>query len=337
MKTFLRRLVLALAFSFTGAAPWTQSFVVANRADGTITVHRASDGTRLRTVPLPPGSAPPEPMYVVQYRSEVLVGDRANQRVVRFSKRDYSVLGSVPAGDGVFHMWSNGHQLWVNNDIEATSTVVQLPAMTVLATVPMPRDLVAQGYVPHDVFVGRAAYVSLVGGSGATDFVVRFDTSTLAETHRAPVGKDPHVFWDRRSDQLFVPSQNDNRVEVLRGDDLSSLQTLPQAGAHGVFLPPFTRTLLVTSLTGGGVDDLSAYPLQRGMLLPAQTTSTGIATAHNIAATRFGNRIAVTHSGATATKVSLYELDPGRHGMPQLRRLGDVDAGLNPFGLAAIH
>ena len=64
-----------------------------------------------------------------------------------FSRCDYS------CGDGVFHMWSDPHdrQLWVNNDIDKTATVIDPVSLNVIATVPMPADLVADGYKPHDV------------------------------------------------------------------------------------------------------------------------------------------------------------------------------------------
>ena len=59
-------------------------------------------------------------------QGRLFVGDRANNRVVVLSADDFSVEGSVPAGNGVFHMWASPavHQLWVNNDVDNTITVV---------------------------------------------------------------------------------------------------------------------------------------------------------------------------------------------------------------------
>ena len=59
----------------------------------------------------------------------------------------------APAGRGVFHMWADyrGRQLWVNNDIDKTTTVIDPSTLEVLATVPTPADLVAMGGKPHDV------------------------------------------------------------------------------------------------------------------------------------------------------------------------------------------
>ena len=51
---------------------------------------------------------------------------------------------------------------------------------------------------------------------------------------------------------------------------------------------------------------------------------------HNIALTPDGSKLYVTHSGATADKVSVYTV--GADGVPVFST--DVTVGLNPFGLA---
>jgi len=79
-------------------------------------------------------------------------------------------------------MWADrrGKQLWVNNDIDNTSTVIHLNNLSVLATVPTPADLVALGGKPHDVIIdtnGKYAYVSVVGVPGDVDYVVKYSTT----------------------------------------------------------------------------------------------------------------------------------------------------------------
>ena len=156
--------------------------VVANRASGSISVIDTRTDQLRGTFPLPDGDNPPEPMYVVFIPGthRVFVGDRANDRVVVFRSDDYSVEGTVPTGAGVFHMWADlrGRQLWVNNDIDNTTTVIDPRRLTVLATVPTPADLVADGGKPHDVILGpwgHLAYVSVVG-AGGSDWVVQYST-----------------------------------------------------------------------------------------------------------------------------------------------------------------
>ncbi|MEZ5962238.1 MAG: hypothetical protein R3F56_00200 [Planctomycetota bacterium] len=236
------------------------SFVVANRGSHDLTVHDAWDGSLRRTVPLPAAAQPAEPMYVVQVRDEVVVGDRANDRVVRFGKRDFAVRGEVAVGRGVFHMWSNGRELWVNNDVDATTSVVDTHSWAVVHTIAMPADLVGMGYKPHDVFVGaRDAWVSLVAGSGSSDWVIRYDVGSHTEQGRAAVARDPHLWWDRASDRLFVASQ-EGEIAVFDGSTLRRRQTVTQAGAHGIYVPSGTNTLLVTNLPGMGADDPRRLP-----------------------------------------------------------------------------
>ncbi len=326
---------------FLAVSTPAQHFVVANRNAANISVHRASDGTRERVVALPGGAATPEPMYVQHVGDEVLVGDRANDRVVRFAAADYSVLGTVAAGRGVFHMWAGDRQLWVNNDIDNTASVIDTASMQNVRTVPMPADLVAAGYKPHDVFVGRRfAWVSMLGGSGASDWVVQFDQRTFVERRRAAVGGDPHLWWDEHGRRLFVASQASSEVVMLQSDTLRPLSQRSVSGAHGVFMAAGTQTLLVTDITGNGQGDLLALGGVFGLPIQDQV-DTGVATAHNIAASELGTRVMVTHSGATSTTVTLYAMHNAvlpwvPFGLPMLEKLATVAADANPFGLAYV-
>jgi DNA-binding beta-propeller fold protein YncE len=179
--------------------------VVANRASGSISVIDVETDSLVDNYALPgPNSA--EPMYVVysKFSDRVFVGDRANDQVVVFDAADFSVEGTLPAGEGVFHMWADtrGRQLWVNNDIDNTATVINTHTLDLIATVPMPADLVAAGGKPHDVILdraGRFAYVSMLGFAGPNDYVVQFSTRTFDEVNRAEVGKDPHLSLANRA------------------------------------------------------------------------------------------------------------------------------------------
>lgn len=327
---------LAATGALLAVSSFAQDFVVANRGSSDITVFDRNGNVRC-TVPMPAAAGTPDPMYVVQVGDEVVVGDRGNDYVVRFDEDDYSVLGTVPVGDGVFHMWAADGQLWVNNDVDKTTSVIDTDTWTVIQTVAMPGDLTSQGYKNHDVFVTRdAAYVSLLGGTGASDYVLRYDRDTFTETHRAAVGQDPHLFHDAWTGNLLVAAQNSDAVEVLDGDDLALQQTFAAPGAHGIYVPRWTRTLLVTNLPNGGTDGLLAARIGwGGNLSLTDTIDTPEPTPHNVAASRFGARIFVTHSGATQTKVSIYRLR-GWFWNRRLEHLRTVDAGTNPFGLAVV-
>jgi DNA-binding beta-propeller fold protein YncE len=321
--------------------PGGGKIVVANRGSGSISVIDARAGTSLMTVPLPQvaGENPPEPMYVVYTRTgdQVFVGDRANDRVVVFDADDFSVVGTVAAGRGVFHMWADerGRQLWVNNDIENTSTVIDPRTLEVLATVPTPADLVAAGGKPHDVIVdpkGQRAYVSIIGLPGANDFVVQFDTSSFSEIGRAAVGKDPHLSLTRRNNLLYVPTQGSNAVYILNRADLSLVDMLPVPGAHGAGMAFNGKTFYTTNLPGGGTDALFTIDTGSNTLV-GQAVDSRYPVPHNIALTPFPDKLFVTHSGVAANKVTFYEVS-GADPVPVFA--GEVTVGINPFGLSYV-
>lgn len=313
--------------------------VVANRASGTISVISTYTDQILGTFDLPSGDNAPEPMYVVYSPAghRVFVGDRANDRIVVFDALDYSVEATVEAGAGVFHMWADpqGRQLWVNNDIDATTTVISPRTLQVLATVPTPADLVAQGGVPHDVILshtGRFAYISVVGVPGDYDYVVQFDTRTLQEIGRAAVGKDPHLSPTERNRLLYVPSQVGNTVHVLDRRTLAPVTEIPVPGAHGAGMSRNGRFFYTTNLPGGGADGLYTINTRTNRII-GQPTDTPYEVPHNIALTPNGGKLYVTHSGPTADKVTIYTTE--RYD-PAPVYAGEVSVGLNPFGLAYV-
>ncbi len=78
-------------------------------------------------------------------------------------------------------MWADffGRRLWVVNDIDKTATVINANRLAVVATVPMPEDLVAMGAKPHDVTLdpfGFFSYVTLTGGDPDSDVIVKFNS-----------------------------------------------------------------------------------------------------------------------------------------------------------------
>ena len=110
-----------------------------------------------------------------------------------------------------------------------------------------------------------------------------------------------------------------------------------------MFQPADTPTLLVTDITGGGQDDVHALRTWPFAPTISDTESSGVATAHNIAATAFGRRVMVTHSGATSDEVTLYRLDYP-FGIPWLpffgarvTRIDEIEADTNPFGIAVVY
>jgi len=327
---------LPAASGDTGSRSNSGEVVVANRASGTVSVIDAGSAEVIGTYPLPMGDNPPQPMYVSYVKSghRLFVGDRANNRVVVLDADDYSTIATVPAGNGVFHQWADprDRQLWVNNDIDNTATVFDPRSLAVLGTVEMPADLVAVGYKPHDVVLdpkGRFSYVTLVGGID-NDWLVQFDTATLTEVNRAPVGLDPHVSLSQRNMLIYVPAQNSDLVTVLDRRTLDIVAELNVPGAHGAGMSPNGKVFYTTNLPGGGVDGLFAIDTGTNVVIGSAGTPHPVP--HNLVVTK-NDKLFVTHSGATADKVTIYDVTTPNP-IPQLR--GEVTVGLNPFGIAYV-
>lgn len=345
-KKFLILLLLLLAALFPASLTLAQTqadanaggkVVVANRASGSISVIDTQTDELLGTYDLPAGENDPEPMYVVFTRTgnRVFVGDRANDQVVVFRARDFSVEDVIPTGEGVFHMWADarGNQLWVNNDIDNTITVINPGTLTVEATIDLPADLVAMGGKPHDVVLGplgNYAYVTMLGFAGDNDYLVQYDAQTYAEVNRAPVGKDPHVSLTFHNNLIYVPAQNSDLVSVFNRYTLDLVDEITAPGAHGAGMPLSGQVFYTTNLPNGGTDGLMAIDLRTNTILG--TTDTPYAVPHNIALTPAADKLYVTHSGGTSDKVTVYEI--GADHLPVL--VDEVTVGFNPFGLSYV-
>jgi DNA-binding beta-propeller fold protein YncE len=312
--------------------------VVANRASGTISVIHTRNNA-VENFDLPPGNNLPEPMYVYYSPNHrrVFVGDRANNRVVAFDAKTFRVECTVPAGNGVFHMWGSRAtgQLWVNNDIDNTTSVIDMRTCTLLGDIPTPADLVADGGKPHDVIVdpqGMFGYVTVLGLPGDSDALVQFDARTYQELGRADVGKDPHVSLSTGGPYLYVPAQNSNVVSVFDRRTLALIDELAVPGAHGAGMTVNGRFFYTTNLPAGGTDGLWVIDTRRNMLV-GDPVDTPYAVPHNIALTPNGKTLYVTHSGGSSDKVTVFRTR-GRSPVPVFH--DEVTVGLNPFGIAYV-
>jgi len=310
--------------------------IVANRASGTISIIDSYSDTVIGTIALPTAINKPEPMYVVHSPdgNRIFVGDRANNRVVVFNDETYEVETSVTTGKGVFHMWVDvgDKQLWVNNDIDNTATVIDPVTLEVLATVSMPDDIVALGGKPHDVTLdpsGEFAYVSMIGVAGAYDVVVKFSTDTFTEVLRADVGKDPHLSVTRENKILYVPTQNNNAVYILSRKDLSLIELLSIPGAHGAAIPRNGKTFYTTNISGGGVQGLYSINTKSNELL-GDGVDIDFPVPHNIVLDRSSRKLYITHSGAQSNTVTVFIVNP-ETGIPVYKSA--IVVGNNPFGL----
>ncbi len=310
--------------------------VVANKDSGTLSVIDTISDDLIGTYDLPADDNPSEPMYVVYVsaKNRIFVGDRANDRLVVFSASDFSVHSTIEVGSGVFHMWADpqNKQLWVNNDIDNTTTVINPKTLEVIATVPTPEDLIEQGGKPHDVILdpfGSYAYVTVYGISGEYDYVVQFSTDTFEEVGRAQVGKDPHVSLARQNNLIYVTCQNSNVVVVLNRETMDKLTEIIVPGAHGAEMARNGKVFYTTNVPGG---ELIAIDTETNTVI-GEAIDTPYPIPHNIALTPNSHKLYVTHSGASANKVTVYSISNKDH-VPVFT--GEITVGLNPFGLAYV-
>jgi DNA-binding beta-propeller fold protein YncE len=313
--------------------------VVANRAAGTLSVIDTRLDAGPITLTMPAAAAAPEPMYVVYTPASRLmfVGDRANDRVVAFDIRDFSVAGVIPAGDGIWHMWANpaGTRMWVCNDIDKTVAVLDLQGLTPQTAFSIPADLLKVGGRPHDVIVdpnGAFAYVTVVGVLGDFDYVVKYDAATFLEIDRAAVGKDPHLSLTPANDLLYVPAQNANTVHVLHRATLDEVDAITVPGAHGAGMTSCGDVFYTTNISGGGADALWAIDTTLNDVI-AKPVDAPHPTPHNLALVPDDSKIYVTHSGATNMWVSVYDLS---RGPAAAALLTTVQVQANPFGLTFV-
>ncbi|MCI0401701.1 MAG: YncE family protein, partial [Gammaproteobacteria bacterium] len=248
-----------------GKSPARGRIVVADRVSGTISIIDTETDELVNTVPLPDpvpdDGLVPQPMYVVHVPSHkrVFVGDRTYNQVVVFNALDFSVESTVPAGNGVFHMWGDQseQQLWVNNDIDKTVTVIDTITLEVITTVPIPANLVAAGGIPHDVIldpVSRAAFVTILGIAVGNDVVVKFSTETFEEVGRVEVGQDPHLSLARQNNLLYVPCQGTSELFILNRETLDVVDVLDIPNTHGAGMARNGKTFYTTNIAGGGTD-----------------------------------------------------------------------------------
>jgi DNA-binding beta-propeller fold protein YncE len=97
-------------------------------------------------------------------------------------------------------------------------------------------------------------------------------------------------------------------------------------------MPRNGRTFYTTNLPGGGVDGLFAIDTKTNTVI-GNAVDTLFPVPHNNALTLNGRKLYVTHSGATAGKVSIYKIDRKTR-LPVFKT--DITVGSNPFGLAFV-
>ncbi len=309
------------AHQYSNSTEYEEVVAIANRASGSVSFINADSDQVEQTLSIN-GS---EPMYVVYVpkHDRLYVGDRALNQVHVINPNSRQVESSINVGQGVFHMWADGqgNQLWVNNDVDQTTSIINLNNNTVSNTISI-------GQKPHDVFVNDAAtmaYVSvLVGDETVKDSIYAYNTTNLVRMASAAVGDDPHLFHIAATNTLYVPNQS-GEMFLLDGTNLSEKSSIMLEGAHGIYPTPDNKDLFVTNLPGAQLFSFSTTT----NALNGSPLNTEVPVPHNITVNETGSKAYVTHSGPMANRVSIYNIDNGNLTLKSM-----VTVQNNPFGLA---
>lgn len=325
------------------------TIAIANRVDGTLSILDAEYGDLIKTVDMPKPSHAhhPQPMYVNAIDGIVYVGDRANDWVAVFdATRNYKVVKLMAGGSGIFHQVIDqaGSMLWVNNDIDKTITVYDLtslsPVKTIELAVVAPDECTGEGK-PHDSTLswdGKLAFITCIHPSGGS--VLKFDTSTYELLESVTqAGRDPHVGLTWRNNKLYVPNQGDGTLYIYDQGDLEGTAPveLKMEAAHGITM--FSQFDKFGHVIGISTGVFNSFDFDTDEFLGSWRAQSGEGeicgvgdgcdgSAHNIVGT--GKKLFVTHSGTTATTVSIYDVDKD-DGEPVFSKA--VKVGTNPFGL----
>ncbi|QKX03648.1 hypothetical protein HN014_01535 [Aquimarina sp. TRL1] len=302
-------------------------FLVANRGSATVSVFNAKNTEFIKDITLPDPGAQPTYLAHSRRKSRIYVGDFINKKVVYYDSATFELEGEIDIEEGAFHMWLNDRvgQLWVNNIVSRTTSVIDLNTNTVIETLSLPVNEIpelTENAVQHDVTIspsGVAAYVTILDGADKS-YVVMYSTRTMKYLKHEEVGGDAHLL--PVGYKLYVPAQNENKLTVFSRFNLSKLGEVPFESTHGV---ANSRRFIFT--TGIGVNKIGVLDRYTNKVVSEITTTYDIP--HNLAVNRRGTILFLSHSGGTATKVVFYRIK--RNG--QLEEISAHDSGTNPFGV----
>jgi len=339
MGIFYRAVLLLLLLSLSGCGGSNgnkgEYVVVANRASGSFSVIDIKADT-VQTYSLPDGDLVPEPMYIVfsPENELIYIGDRANNRLVIYNTSNYeNPVGFVDVGAGIFHMWGEPahNQLWVNNDIDKTISVVDMLNSSVISTISAPIELLSGK--PHDVILdpnAPFAYVTMLGVDGAGDYVLKYSTTTFTEVDRVKVGDDPHVTLSKENDVLYIPTQGGNGVSVVNRESFDLVTTIPVANSHGAGMTATGDTLFTTNIADIGVGGLVSIDTTSNEINSEADTPFSIP--HNIVLSPDQSELFLTHSGNTNDMITVWDISD----TTQPVFLKSFTTELNPYGLVVV-
>ena len=293
-----------------------------------------------------PGS---EPMYFAYspWKSEIWVGDRANDRIeiLALKGRSITSAGSIPTAKGIFHSFFTQDPTvtyplsYTVCDIDRVTLVHDLTTRRLLATIPLPPVVSSLEGKPHDVTANADyAFITYIGSKDGAGYVASYDTINFNLINVIKTAVDPHVAIRKpnakhSSTELMIAAQG-GEVLLVNVPDLSEIsRDDDQPSPHGMFIGQFGQMLYITNIAEGGANALVVYKTDTLRQVRCDQVNTSLGVPHNPATVMFGKRIFVTHSGAQ-NQVSTFEL--GRKGCPVQKSEKLLTTGINPFGILAL-
>ncbi len=307
----------------------TDYFAVANRGDGTVSIYNADTQVKETTITMPDENSAPTYVVYSRYRDLLYVADFNNQKVVVFETENFSKVNEFPTGNGSFHMWLNDYanQLWVNNIVDKTTSVINLNNGNTLATLSLPNNLnLASDTAQHDVIIspyGYFAYVSVFSQTGQ-NYVLQYSTYNFNLMKSIEVGGDPHLTATNR--RLYILSQDDSSITEYHFHNLNSTgRSGTMQNVHGV-TPGKNRNLFVTDISGRKV---GSYKINTQVTSSITNAGSSSGVAHNLAYNPDKKILALTLSGSNT-------VDFFRANGKKIKYLSTDESGANPFGIVYI-
>ncbi len=307
--------------------------LVANRESGTISIINAKTMKKVRQIKLPKSNAQPTYLAFSKKRNQLYVGDFATQSIWVYRAENFKLEGRIPIQKGAFHMWVNDRidQLWVNNIISKTISVIDLNSYKALKTIALPTKKqiprITKNAVQHDVVIsprGDRAFVTILDGPSRS-YVAVYDTQTLRLRASAAVGGDAHTFIS--DNRLYVPVQNNNKIVVFDvSDGLKRVSALSLESAHGITA---NKDFLI--VTGIQSNRIKVFNKKSGKAV--ENIKTQFNTPHNVTVNKDGTTLLVSHSDKQSMKSVLYRIAPT--GKLKLSKI--INTGKNPFGVVSVY
>ena len=307
----------------------TDYFAVANRGAGTVSIYDAKNTNRMDDIVMSGSNAAPTYVTYSKERDVLYVADFNNPRVVAYNVSDFSEADDFQVGNGAFHMWIHDgiDQLWVNNLMDKTTSVVNLNTGMTMQTIQLPMAMeLPMDAVQHDVIIspdGNYAYVSVLSTVG-NNYVLQYSTGDFSLINYTIAGGDPHLTVT--DDYLYILSQNDSTILEYNFTDLTPTGKggmIPNA--HGV-TPGDMDDILVTNIPERKIAVYNSDTEVVDRVTDAGSTS-GVA--HNAAFNPRQNILALTLSGSNT-------VDFFRVTNKKITYLSSDVSGINPFGIVYV-